>query len=272
MSVAPRTARDRTALRVPLWVHLPAAIGIGFILIGPIAILLRMPWSEFVSSVTAAESLDALRLAVVTAAISTGLCLLTGVPMAIVFARSNGMFVRVVRALVLLPLVLPPVVGGLALIYALGRHGVVGQYLDHAGITIAFTTTAVVLAQTFVALPFLVLSVEGALRSSDGEFEQVAATLGASPTRTLWKVTLPLVVPALTAGSVLAFARALGEFGATITFAGNLPGTTQTAPLRIYLESINDPEQALPLALILMVVALVVVVGVHLRRDPGARP
>ena len=116
-----------------------------------------------------------------------------------------------------------------------------------------------------IALPFLVISVEGALRSTDGEFEQVAATLGAGPTRTLWKVTLPLVIPSLLAGTVLAFARALGEFGATITFAGNLPGTTQTAPLRIYLDAINDPAQALPLALVLMVVALVVVVAVHLR-------
>ncbi len=251
--------------RIPLWLYVPAAVGVAFILIGPVALVVRMPWQDFVASVTSPASLDALRLAVVTALTSTSLCLLFGVPMAVVFARSDGIVVRVIRALVLLPLVLPPVVGGLALIYALGRNGVVGQYLDDAGITIAFTTTAVILAQTFVALPFLVISVEGALRSTDGEFEQVAATLGAGPTRTLWKVTLPLVVPSLLAGTVLAFARALGEFGATITFAGNLPGTTQTAPLRIYLDAINDPAQALPLALVLMVVALVVVVAVHLR-------
>lgn len=251
--------------RVPLWVYLPALIGIAFILIGPIALVVRMPWGDFVELVTSRASLDALRLGVVTALISTGLCIVFGVPMAVVFARSDGVVVRVVRALVLLPLVLPPVVGGLALLYALGRRGIVGQYLDSAGITIAFTTTAVVLAQTFVALPFLVISVEGALRSSGEDYEQVAATLGASPTRTLWKVTLPLMFPALLAGVVLSFARALGEFGATITFAGNLPGTTQTAPLKIYLDSINDPTQALPLAFVLMVVALVVVVAVHLR-------
>lgn len=189
--------------------------------------------------------------------------------MAIVFARYNTVFVRIVRALVLLPLVLPPVVGGIALLYALGRYGIVGQYLDRAGITIAFTTSAVVIAQTFVSLPFLVISVEGALRSAGDDFERAAATLGASPTRTLWRVTLPLVVPALIAGGVLSFARALGEFGATITFAGNLPGTTQTAPLKIYLDSINDPRDALPLALVLMVVALLVVIGVHARRGSG---
>lgn len=254
--------------RVPMWLYVPALAGIAFILIGPIALVWRMPWRDFVSSVTSAESLDALRLGLGTAAISTLACVVIGVPMAIVFARHDGMAVRVIRALVLLPLVLPPVVGGIALLYALGRFGLVGQYLDRAGITLAFTTTAVVLAQTFVALPFLVLSVEGALRSAGQGYERVAATLGAGPTRTLRTVTLPLVVPSLLAGGVLAFARALGEFGATITFAGNLPGTTQTAPLKIYLDSINDPLQSLPLALVLMVIALVVVVAVHLRRRP----
>ncbi|MGW5522084.1 ABC transporter permease [Gordonia sp. NPDC003950] len=255
--------------RVPVWIHIPALIGVGLILIGPIAILVRMPWGIFWESATSPDSLAALRLGLVTAVISTIICVCLGVPMAIVFARYDSMAVRIVRALVLLPLVLPPVVGGIALLYALGRYGIVGQYLDRAGITIAFTTPAVVIAQTFVSLPFLVISVEGALRSAGDDFEKVAATLGSSPTRTLWRVTLPLVVPALIAGGVLAFARALGEFGATITFAGNLPGTTQTAPLKIYLDSINDPLEALPLALVLMVVALLVVIGVHLQRGSG---
>lgn len=253
--------------RVPRWIHLPALLGVALILIGPLAIIVRMPWGIFVSSVTSPDSVAALRLGVVTAVVSTVVCVVLGVPMAIVFARYDGVVVRVVRALVLLPLVLPPVVGGVALLYALGRYGLVGQYLDRVGITLAFTTPAVVIAQTFVALPFLVLSVEGALRSGDQGFERIAATLGASPTRTLWRVTLPMARPALLAGGVLAFARALGEFGATITFAGNFPGTTQTAPLKIYLDAINDPSQALPLALVLMVVALVIVVGVHLRRS-----
>ncbi|MGC4933290.1 ABC transporter permease [Gordonia sp. DT30] len=254
--------------RVPRWVHLPALLGVALILIGPVAIIVRMPWAIFWSSVTSTESVAALKLGFGTAVVSTVVCVLLGVPMAVVFARYEGVVIRIVRALVLLPLVLPPVVGGVALLYALGRYGLVGQYLDRAGITLAFTTPAVVIAQTFVALPFLVISVEGALRSGDDGFERIAATLGASPTRTLWRVTLPMARPALIAGGVLAFARALGEFGATITFAGNLPGTTQTAPLKIYLDAINDPAQALPLALVLMVVALAVVIGVHLRRSP----
>lgn len=258
--------------RVPLWLHVPALAGVALILIGPIAVIWRMPWASFWSSVTAPDSVAALQLGIGTALVTTVLCVILGVPMAIVFARYDGSVVRILRALVLLPLVLPPVVGGLALLYALGRFGLVGQYLDKIGITLAFTTPAVVISQTFVALPFLVLSVEGALRTAGQDYERIAATLGASPTRTLWRVTVPLIRPALLAGGVLAFARALGEFGATITFAGNLPGTTQTAPLKIYLDSINDPLQALPLALVLMVVALAVVVGVHVRRGPAATP
>ncbi|MFT4127159.1 MAG: ABC transporter permease [Gordonia sp. (in: high G+C Gram-positive bacteria)] len=256
--------------RVPLWVHIPALAGVLLILIGPVAIVGKMPWGEFLGQVTSSDSLAALRLGFGTAIVTTLACLILGVPMAIVFARYDATIIRVVRALVLLPLVLPPVVGGIALLYALGRFGLVGQYLDRVGVTLAFSTPAVVIAQTFVALPFLVLSVEGALRSAGEGYERTAATLGASPTRTLLRVTLPLTLPALIAGGVLAFARALGEFGATITFAGNLPGTTQTAPLKIYLDSINDPTAALPLSLVLMAVAMAVVVAVHLRRGPVA--
>lgn len=260
-------ATTRSGVRtVPLWLYIPAVAGIAFILIGPIALVWRMPWSSFVSSISAPASLDSLRVGLETAAVSTLACLIIGIPMAVVFARHDGALVRVIRAVVLLPLVLPPVVGGIALLYALGRYGLLGQYLDRADITLAFTTSGVVIAQTFVALPFLVLSVEGALRSTGQRYERTAATLGAGPTRTLWTVTVPMTAPALLAGGVLAFARALGEFGATITFAGNLPGTTQTAPLKIYLDSINDPRQALPLALVLMVIALVVVIAVHLRQ------
>lgn len=252
--------------RLPAWIYLPALLGAAFILVGPLAILLRMPWGDFVESVTSPASLEALFLGLRTAAVSTVCCLILGVPMALMFARSDALPMRIVRAMTLLPLVLPPVVGGLALLYAFGRRGIVGEYLAAGGITVAFTTPAVVLAQTFVALPFLVLSVEGALRSADNGYEQVAATLGAGPTRVLWTVTLPLVTPAILAGVVLAFARALGEFGATITFAGNLPGVTQTAPLKIYLDQLTDPEAALPLSFVLMVIALLVVLAVHFRR------
>ncbi|MBE7162737.1 MAG: molybdate ABC transporter permease subunit [Williamsia herbipolensis] len=261
----------RPARGVPGWLYLPALVGFALVVIPPIALTQRLPWRDFWSSITSESSLQALELSLRTAVISTVLCLSIGVPMAIVFARSDGVALRVVRALVLLPLVLPPVVGGIALLYAFGRRGLIGEHLTVLGVDIAFSTTAVVLAQTFVALPFLVISVEGALRVSGSSYEQVAATLGAGPTRTLVRVTIPLVAPALLSGLVLAFARAMGEFGATITFAGNAPGVTQTAPLKIYVDEINDPQQALPLSFVLIVVALVVVVAVHLRR-PGRQP
>ncbi len=265
--VAPRGRREPTGL--PAWTFGLAALGVAFIVLPPLALILRSPWGAFVDQVTSPESLDALRLSLITAASSTVICLLLGVPMAVVFARYDGPVVRVLRSFVLLPLVLPPVVGGLALLYTFGRLGIIGEQMHDAGIDIAFTTTAVVLAQTFVALPFLVISVEGAVRVVGTRYEEVAATLGAGPTRTLWRVTLPLVLPSLIAGLVLAFARALGEFGATITFAGNAPGVTQTAPLAIYVSAIDDPQAAIPLSLILVLVSLVVVVGVHSRRRRG---
>ncbi|MGZ8177479.1 ABC transporter permease [Williamsia sp. SKLECPSW1] len=262
--------RNPGARGVPVWLYVPALVGLALIVIPPVALAQRLPWRDFWSSITSESSVQALELSLRTATVSTALCVLIGVPMAVVFARSDGVVLRVVRALVLLPLVLPPVVGGIALLYAFGRRGLIGEHLTVVGIDIAFSTTAVVLAQTFVALPFLVISVEGALRVSGSSYEQVAATLGAGPTRTLLRVTVPLVAPALLSGLVLAFARAVGEFGATITFAGNAPGVTQTAPLKIYVDEINDPQQALPLSFVLIVVALIVVVAVHLRR-PGAQ-
>ncbi|MBA4021826.1 MAG: molybdate ABC transporter permease subunit [Gordonia sp.] len=255
---------------VPAWLYLPAAIGVALVMLPPIALAANTPWDDFWGNITSESSLDALKLSVRTAAVSTVLCIVLGVPMAIVFARRIGMPVRVLRSVVLLPLVLPPVVGGIGLLYAFGKFGLVGEPLSAIGIDIAFSTTAVILAQTFVALPFLVISLEGALRSVGSRYEQVAATLGASPTRTLWKVTMPLVFPALLSGMVLAFARALGEFGATITFAGNLQGVTQTAPLAIYVESISEPEQALPLSIVLVAVALLVVIAVHVRDSKRA--
>lgn len=259
----------RGATGLPAWAYAIAAVGVALIVVPPLALLFRTPWGTFVDQVTSSSSLEALRLSLTTAATSTVLCLVLGVPMAVIFARHDGVVVRVLRALVLLPLVLPPVVGGLALLYTFGRLGIIGGRLHDAGIDVAFTTTAVVLAQTFVALPFLVISVEGAVRVIGTRYEEVAATLGAGPSRTLWKVTLPLVAPSLVAGLVLSFARALGEFGATITFAGNAPGVTQTAPLAIYVAAVDDPQAAVPLSLILVVISLVVVVGVHSRRRRG---
>ena len=152
-------------------------------------------------------------------------------------------------------------VGGIALLYTFGRKGLIGEQLEVLGIQIAFSTTAVVLAQTFVALPFLVVSLEGALRTAGTRYEAVASTLGARPTTVLRRVTLPLVLPGLVSGAVLAFARALGEFGATLTFAGSLQGVTRTLPLEIYLQRETDPDAAVALSLVLVVVAVVIVVA-----------
>ena len=264
------TFRNRiSGLPAPWWVYLIAAVGVTVIVLPPLALVLKTPWDTFIEQVTSQSSRDALRLSLQTAAATTVLCVLLGVPMAVVFSRHDGLLVRVIRSLVLLPLVLPPVVGGLALLYTFGRLGILGGPMREAGIDIAFTTTAVILAQTFVALPFMVISVEGALRTAGTRYEDVAATLGASPTRVLWKVTVPLVAPSVLAGLVLSFARALGEFGATITFAGNAPGVTQTAPLAIYVAAIDDPQQAIPMSLLLVLISLIVVVGVHSRRRRG---
>jgi molybdate transport system permease protein len=206
-------------------------------------------------------ALDALRLSLQTAAISTVLCILVGGPLAVVLARGRLPFPRAVRSVVLLPLVLPPVVGGLALLYLLGRTGLVGKPLNLAfGLTIPFTTAAVVLAQTFVALPFLVVSLEGALRTAGRRYEAVAATLGATPGHAFRRVTVPLVLPGLASGAVLAFARCMGEFGATIAFAGSLQGTTRTLPLLVYQARETDADGAVALSLLLVVVAVVVIV------------
>jgi molybdate transport system permease protein len=176
-----------------------------------------------------------------------------------VLARSSLRGLSLLRSLVLLPLVLPPVVGGLALLYTFGRRGLLGGTLDALGVQVAFSTVAVVMAQTFVALPFLVVSLEGALRTAGSRYDAVAASLGARPTTVFRRVTLPLVLPGLLSGAVLSFARALGEFGATITFAGSLQGVTRTLPLEIYLQRETDPDAAVALSLVLVVVAVLVI-------------
>jgi molybdate transport system permease protein len=179
--------------------------------------------------------------------------------MAFVLARLHFRGQSLLRSLVLLPLVLPPVVAGIALLYTFGRRGLLGESLEVLGVQIAFSTAAVVIAQTFVALPFLVVSLEGALRTSGVSYPAVAATLGAAPSAVLRRVTLPMVLPALVSGIVLSFARALGEFGATITFAGSLAGTTRTLPLEIYLQREADADAAIALSLVLIIVAVVVI-------------
>ncbi|HVW41321.1 MAG TPA: ABC transporter permease [Amycolatopsis sp.] len=241
-----------------LWI--PALIALALVVLPVVGLLVRTDLGRLPSLIVSSTSLTALRLSLETAAISTLACIVLGVPLAIVLARSRFRGLRVLRAVVLLPLVLPPVVGGLALLYLLGRKGFLGYLLQvTAGVQIPFTTTAVIIAQTFVAMPFLVVSLEGALRNSGDAYEQVAATLGARPWTVFRRVTVPLLLPALGSGAVLSFARALGEFGATITFAGSLDGVTRTLPLAVYTEAESDIDSAVALSLLLIVVAVVVI-------------
>lgn len=253
-------------LGVPRWIVVVAALGALFILLPLAAMVAQVDWAGFVPLITSPASVDALLLSLRTSLTATAGCLVLGVPMAIVLARVPFRGRRIVRAIVLLPLVLPPVVGGLALLALYGRRGLLGGTAD-----VAFTTTAVVIAQTFVALPFLVLSLEGALRSAGERYEAVAATLGASPSAVLLRVTLPLVAPAIVSGSILSFARALGEFGATLTFAGSLQGVTRTLPLEIYLQRELNPDAAVALSLVLIAVAVVVVTVAHGAGEPLRR-
>jgi molybdate transport system permease protein len=244
---------------LPAWTFVPAAAGALFVLLPLAAVVSRVNWSDFVGLITSDSSVDALVLSLRTSGAATLLCVLFGVPMALVLARTEFRGQGVLRSLVLLPLVLPPVVGGIALLYTFGRRGLLGESLDVLGIQVAFSTTAVVMAQTFVALPFLVVSLEGALRTAGQRYEVVAASLGAGPTTVFRRVTIPLVLPGLVSGAVLSFARALGEFGATITFAGSLQGVTRTLPLEIYLQRETDADAAVALSLVLVVVAVLVI-------------
>ncbi|MGN0042333.1 MULTISPECIES: ABC transporter permease [unclassified Rhodococcus (in: high G+C Gram-positive bacteria)] len=259
----------RTPTGLPAWIYLPAIAGGLFVVLPLVSIVLSVDWHRFPELVTSEASMQALALSVRTAFTSTVLCIVCGVPMAAVLARSTSRVMPVLRSLVLLPLVLPPVVGGIALLYTFGRRGLIGEHLEAFGIRIAFSTTAVVLAQTFVALPFLVMSLEGALRTAGRRYEAVASTLGARPTTVFRRVTLPLVLPGLVSGAILAFARALGEFGATLTFAGSLQGVTRTLPLEIYLQRETDPDAAVALSLLLVVVAVLIVVAARGRRAGG---
>ncbi|GAA3501410.1 ABC transporter permease [Streptomyces prasinosporus] len=260
-----RAARPRTPGRgVPLPLLAPALLGLAFLLVPLLALLLRAPWRSLPEQLTSPEVWQALRLSLVCATAATALSLLVGVPLAWLLARTDFPGRGLVRALVTLPLVLPPVVGGVALLLALGRNGVVGRWLDAwFGVSLPFTTAGVVLAETFVALPFLVISVEGTLRAADPRYEEAAATLGASRFTAFRRVTLPLIAPGVAAGAVLAWARALGEFGATITFAGNFPGRTQTMPLAVYLALQNDPAAAIALSLVLLAVSVAVLAGLR---------
>jgi molybdate transport system permease protein len=255
---------------MPWPLAIPAAVGALFLLAPLVGLLVRAPWSGLPGILSDADVLTALRLSLLSATAATGISIVVGVPLAWALARLRVRGIGALRALVTLPLVLPPVVGGVALLLALGRRGLIGQYLDQwFGITLPFTTAGVIVAETFVAMPFLVIAVEGAFRSADRGLEEAAATLGASRLTVFRRVTLPLISPSLLAGAVLCWARALGEFGATITFAGNFPGVTQTMPLKVYLALENDPQAAIALSLVLLVVSVLVLAAL---RDRWLRP
>jgi molybdate transport system permease protein len=257
-------ARRGTRPRAPLVLLAPAVLGLLF-LVAPLAgLLVRAPWATLPSRLTAPGVLAALRLSLLTATLATGLSVLLGVPLAWLLARVTFPGRRLVRALVTLPLVLPPVVGGVALLLVFGRRGLFGAYLDRAaGVSLPFTTAGVVVAEAFVAMPFLVISVEGALRGADRRYEEAAATLGATRWTVFRRVTLPLVAPGVAAGATLCWARALGEFGATITFAGNFPGRTQTMPLAVYLALETDPAAAVVLSLLLLAVSVAILASLR---------
>jgi molybdate transport system permease protein len=249
------------ARSAPLPLLVPALVAVAFLVIPLAGLILRAPWGNFWEILHGSQAGEALTLSLWTSSVATAISLVVGVPLAWVLARTDFPGLRLVRALVTLPLVLPPVVGGVALLLVFGRNGLVGQYLDQwFGITIPFSPTAVVMAETFVAMPFLVVTVEGALRSADRGFEEAAATLGARRMTVFRRVTLPLVMPSLGAGAVLCWARALGEFGATITFAGSFPGRTQTMPIAVYYALETDPDAAILLSLVLLLVSVVVLV------------
>ncbi|WP_323794382.1 ABC transporter permease [Nocardioides sp.] len=250
----------RAALgRPPALLVVPAVLAATFLIVPLVALVVDTPWGNLWSLLRTTEVREALRLSALTSALTVVICVLVGTPLAWLLARVDFPGRALVRALVVVPLVLPPVVAGVALASALGRNGLIGGPLrDLTGTTIPFTTAAVVISHAFVALPFFVLAVEGAFRSTGAGLDAVAATLGAGRWTTFRRVTLPLALPGLLAGCALAWARSLGVFGATITFAGNFPGTTQTMPSLIYTELQGDVEVARTLSLILLLVSVLV--------------
>ena len=255
-----RTVRQRP----PAVLVVLAVVGATFFVLPLLGLLVRTPWSELVDLVTSDVVVDALWLSLSTSVAATVIAVLLGVPLAWVLARRTFPGRRVLRAVVTLPMVLPPVVGGAALLFALGRRGVVGEPLNEAtGFLLPFSTWGVVVANVFVAMPFLVITVEGALEGMDRRFEHAASSLGASPLTVFRRVTLPMIAPALRAGAVLAWARALGEFGATVTFAGNLQGRTQTLPLAVFVTLESDRDAAIAISLVLVFVSLIVLVALR---------
>jgi molybdate transport system permease protein len=256
--------RRRTTNRAPVGFLVPAGLAVAFIGVPLVALLQRVPWSDLSEILGRPVVREALRLSVGTSLAATALAMALGLPLAWLLARVPFRGRGAVRALVTLPMVLPPVVGGTALLFALGRRGVVGEPLyDATGFLLPYSAWGVVVANTFVAMPFLVLSIESGLRGADTRYEEAAATLGAGWWTTFRRVTVPNVAPSIVAGAVLCWARALGEFGATVTFAGNLQGRTQTMPLAIFLANESDRSVALALSLVLVVVSAVLLIALR---------
>jgi molybdate transport system permease protein len=261
-----RTRGARSAGSAPRTLLVLASVACALFALPLAGLVLRAPWDRLGTELGAPEVREALRLSLVCSLSATALAVVFGLPLAWVLARVDRRGIGLLRGLVMLPVVLPPVVGGIALLVAFGRRGLVGALLERAfGVTLPFTTAGAVLAETFVAMPFFILTMEGALRSMDLRLEEAARTLGASPGTVLRRVTLPLVRTSLVAGAVLCWARALGEFGATITFAGNFPGRTQTLPLAVYVALETRPDAAFLLSLALLFVSLLVLVALRRR-------
>ncbi|MFI0986994.1 ABC transporter permease [Streptomyces exfoliatus] len=259
--------------RTPLLLAVPALLAVAFLLLPLAGVLARTEWGAFGAHLTSPGTVEALRLSLIVSFWALGLSLLLGVPLAWLLARVPFRGKAIVRSLVLLPMVLPPTVGGVALLLAFGRRGLIGPWLESTfGVTLPFHTSGAVVAATFVSMPFLVISLEGALAGLRPRYEETAASLGASPVRVFFTVTLPMVAPGLLAGAALTWARALGEFGATITFAGNLPGTTQTLPLQVYLLLQEEPEAATSVSLLLLAVAMAVLLALRGRWSGAPSP
>jgi molybdate transport system permease protein len=260
-AVVPGRRKRMVRERTPAGVVVLAVVAIAFVVVPFVALLQRAPWSDLAGLVGEPVVTDALRLSLTSAFAATAVALVLGVPLAWVLARARFPGRSLLRAMVTLPMVLPPVVGGAALLYAFGRRGLVGgPVYDATGLLLPFSTWGVIVANAFVAMPFLVITVEAGLRSVDRRYEDAAATLGANRWTVLRRVTLPMVAPSILAGALLAWARALGEFGATVTFAGNLQGRTQTMPLAVFLARESDRGAAIALSLVLIAVSLAVLV------------
>ena len=253
-----------TDTRIPAPLLALAGLGLLLFLLPLAGLIARAPWDQVGHELIAPETATALGLSLFCSLSATAIALVLGVPIALLLARTRGFFRSSLRALTTLPMVLPPVVGGVALLLAFGRRGILGGPLnDLFGLEIPFSTAAAVIAETFVAMPFLVITVEGGLRSLDRRYEEAARALGAGGWKVFGRVTLPLLRPAIFSGAVLCWARALGEFGATITFAGNLPGRTQTVPLAVYVALETRPDGAIVLSLVLLAVSLAILIGLR---------